>query len=61
MFHLDQELAKVKGARFFCTVDVANGFWTMKVDPVHQYKLAFSLATANTHGTVPIWVLKLTC
>lgn len=42
MIHLDQELAKIKGACFFSTVDVANGFWTMKVDPADQYKLAFS-------------------
>ncbi|KAJ8353474.1 hypothetical protein SKAU_G00210410 [Synaphobranchus kaupii] len=42
MIHLDQELAKVTNAKFFSTVDVANGFWTMKVDPVDQYKLAFS-------------------
>ena len=42
MIHLDQELPKRKGARFFSTVDVANGFWTMKVDPADQYKLAFS-------------------
>ncbi len=41
MIHLDQELAKVKGAHFFSAVDVANGFWTMK-DPASQYKLAFS-------------------
>ncbi|KAF0022466.1 hypothetical protein F2P81_025279 [Scophthalmus maximus] len=42
MIHLDQELAKVNGACFFSTVDVANGFWTMRVDPSDQYKLAFS-------------------
>lgn len=42
MIHLDQELPKVKGARFFSTVDIANGFWTMRVDPADQYKLAFS-------------------
>lgn len=42
MIHLDQELAKVEEARFFSTVDVANSFWTMMVDPVDQYKLAFS-------------------
>ncbi|KAK9525318.1 hypothetical protein VZT92_015149 [Zoarces viviparus] len=42
MIHLDQELAKVKEACFFSTVDIANGFWTMRVDPVDQYKLAFS-------------------
>ncbi len=45
MIHLDQELAKVKGACFFSTVDVANGFWTMKVDPADQYKLAFSFGS----------------
>ncbi|KAJ8369526.1 hypothetical protein SKAU_G00095540 [Synaphobranchus kaupii] len=42
MIHLEQELAKVTNAKLFSTVDVANGFWTMKVDPVDQYKLAFS-------------------
>uniref|UniRef100_A0A1A8CCG2 Gypsy retrotransposon integrase-like protein 1 n=1 Tax=Nothobranchius kadleci TaxID=1051664 RepID=A0A1A8CCG2_NOTKA len=42
MIHLDQELARVRDARFFSTVDVANGFWTMKVEPADQYKLAFS-------------------
>lgn len=38
MFQLDQE----RGACFFSMMDVANGFWTMKVDPANQYKLAFS-------------------
>lgn len=42
MIHLDQELAKVKGACFFSTVDVASGFWTMRVGAANQYKLAFS-------------------
>lgn len=42
MIHLDQELAKVKGAPFLLTVDIANGFWTMRVEPVDQYKLDFS-------------------
>ncbi|KAJ8356308.1 hypothetical protein SKAU_G00191020 [Synaphobranchus kaupii] len=42
MIHLDQELAKVTNAQYFSTVDVSNGFWTMKVDPADQYKLAFS-------------------
>ena len=41
MIHLDQELAKVTNAKYFFTVDVSNGFWTMKVDPVDKYKLAF--------------------
>ncbi|KAL2076478.1 hypothetical protein ACEWY4_027942 [Coilia grayii] len=44
MIHLDQELAKVRDAKFFSTADVASGFWTMKVDPTDQYKLAFSFA-----------------
>lgn len=42
MIHFDQELAKVKGAPFLLTVDIANGFWTMRVEPVDQYKLDFS-------------------
>lgn len=42
MIHLDQELAKVKGAHFFSTVGMANRFWTIRVDPADQYKLAFS-------------------
>lgn len=42
MIHLDQELAKVKDAKFFSTADVASGFWTMRVDPADQHKLAFS-------------------
>lgn len=44
MIHLDQELTKVTTAKYFSTVNVANGFWTMKVDPADQYKLAFSFA-----------------
>ena len=39
--NLDQELAKVTDAKYFSAVDVSNGFWTMKVDSVDQYKLAF--------------------
>lgn len=42
MIYLDQELAKVTSAKYFSTVDVSNGFWTMKVDPADQYKVAFS-------------------
>lgn len=42
MIHLDQELAKVKNAKFFSTADVCSGFWTLKVSPEDQYKLAFS-------------------
>lgn len=44
MIYLDKELAKVKGAHFFSTVDIANGFWAMRVDPADKYKLAFSFA-----------------
>ncbi|XP_046878860.1 uncharacterized protein LOC124469544 [Hypomesus transpacificus] len=44
MIHLDQELAKISQAQYFSTVDVANGFWTMKVDPGDPHKLAFSFA-----------------
>lgn len=42
IIHLDQELAKVKEACFFSFMDMSNGFWTIKVDLVDQYKLAFS-------------------
>ncbi|KAL7380345.1 hypothetical protein ABVT39_016213 [Epinephelus coioides] len=47
MIHLDQELAEVKGTRFFSNVDVANGFWTMKVDSADQYNLAFSFGNCQ--------------
>eukprot|EP00064_Thunnus_orientalis_P019687 superscaffoldBa00005035_g19813 len=42
MIHLAQELDKVKGAHFFSTVNMANGFWTMKVNSADEYKLAFT-------------------
>uniref|UniRef100_A0A673XMB8 ribonuclease H n=1 Tax=Salmo trutta TaxID=8032 RepID=A0A673XMB8_SALTR len=44
MTQLDQELPKVANAKYFSTVDVANGFWTMTVDPRDQHKLAFSFS-----------------
>ena len=33
MKQLDQELPKVANAKYFYTIDMANGFWTMKVYP----------------------------
>ena len=46
LFHLpiillDQVLARVKGACFNSSVDVANRFWTMNVNPADQYKLSY--------------------
>ena len=48
MIHLDQELSKVRDAQFFSTADVCSGFWTLKVDPVDQYKLAFSFGNRQS-------------
>uniref|UniRef100_H3B6Z0 Gypsy retrotransposon integrase-like protein 1 n=1 Tax=Latimeria chalumnae TaxID=7897 RepID=H3B6Z0_LATCH len=42
MAYLNQNLAKIAGAKYFTTLDIANGFWTVKVNPKDQYKLAFS-------------------
>ncbi|MGH0174611.1 UNVERIFIED_CONTAM: hypothetical protein FKN15_008760 [Acipenser sinensis] len=44
MAYLDETLTKVKQAKFFTALDVSNGFWTLKVDPRDQYKLAFSFS-----------------
>lgn len=44
MIHLDQELAEGKNACFPSNVDVANGFWTIKMDPDDQHTLALSFS-----------------
>ncbi|KAJ8333565.1 hypothetical protein SKAU_G00415730 [Synaphobranchus kaupii] len=55
-----QELAKVTNTQYFSTVNVSNGFWTMKVDPADQYKLAFSFANRQFTWNF-FWIFKLTC
>ena len=61
MIHLDQELAKVKGTILFSTMDMANGFRTMKVDPADQYKAGFLLRQPSVYmEPLPIQIFKLT-
>lgn len=49
MTQLDQELPKIRKAKFFSAVDVASGFWTIPMHPDDQHKLAFIFA--NCHYT----------
>uniref|UniRef100_A0A8C6LKG8 Gypsy retrotransposon integrase-like protein 1 n=1 Tax=Nothobranchius furzeri TaxID=105023 RepID=A0A8C6LKG8_NOTFU len=44
MARLEQELPKVKDAKYFSTLDIASGFWTIPVHESDQHKLAFSFA-----------------
>ena len=44
MTQLDQELPKVRDAKYFSTLDVASGFWTIPVQVADQHKLAFTFA-----------------
>uniref|UniRef100_A0AAV2MDY7 ribonuclease H n=2 Tax=Knipowitschia caucasica TaxID=637954 RepID=A0AAV2MDY7_KNICA len=44
MTQLGQDLPKVRDAKFFSTLDIASGFWTIPVHPQDQHKLAFSFA-----------------
>lgn len=44
MTQLQQELPKVKDAKYFSSMDVASGFWTIPVHVADQYKLAFTFA-----------------
>uniref|UniRef100_A0A3B3D388 ribonuclease H n=1 Tax=Oryzias melastigma TaxID=30732 RepID=A0A3B3D388_ORYME len=44
MTQLEQELPRVKEAKYFSTLDVASGFWTVPVHPDDQHKLAFTFA-----------------
>uniref|UniRef100_A0A8C6M6L4 ribonuclease H n=1 Tax=Nothobranchius furzeri TaxID=105023 RepID=A0A8C6M6L4_NOTFU len=41
---LEQELPRVKDAKYFSTLDIASGFWTIPVHESDQHKLAFSFA-----------------
>lgn len=41
MTQLEQELPKVRDAKYFSTLDMASGFWTIPVHPDDQHKLAF--------------------
>lgn len=45
MTQLDQELYKVRNTRFFSSLDVASGFWTIPVHPDDQHKLEFTFAS----------------
>ena len=42
MGDMDRCVSRLKNSKFFSTLDVANGFWTLPVHPEDQYKLAFS-------------------
>lgn len=44
MTQLEQELPRVKHAKYFSTLDVASGFWTIPVHAEDQHKLAFTFA-----------------
>ncbi|KAF7643479.1 hypothetical protein LDENG_00238730, partial [Lucifuga dentata] len=45
MTQLEQELPKVREAKYFSTADVASGFWTIPVHPADQHKLAFTFGS----------------
>ncbi|CAJ1057626.1 hypothetical protein LDENG_00238730%2C partial [Xyrichtys novacula] len=44
MAQLQQDLPKITDARYFSTLDVASGFWTIPVQEADQHKLAFTFA-----------------
>ncbi|KAL6487878.1 hypothetical protein MHYP_G00045040 [Metynnis hypsauchen] len=44
MTQLEQDLPKVRNAKYFSTIDVASGFWTIPVHVADQHKLAFTFA-----------------
>ena len=44
MTQLDQELPKVRNAKYFTSMDIASGFWTIPVQVADQHKLAFTFA-----------------
>lgn len=44
MTQIEQELPKVKNAKFFTSLDIASGFWTLPVHSEDQHKLAFNFA-----------------
>jgi len=45
MTQLEQELPRVKDAKYFSTLDMASGFWTIPVHAKDQHKLAFTFAS----------------
>ena len=56
MAQLDQELPKVENAKYFSTIDMANGFWAMTVDP--QVVFVF-LEQALYIQSLPVQVYEL--
>uniref|UniRef100_A0A8C6LWT6 ribonuclease H n=1 Tax=Nothobranchius furzeri TaxID=105023 RepID=A0A8C6LWT6_NOTFU len=44
MARLEQDLPRVKDAKYFSTLDIASGFWMIPVHESDQHKLAFSFA-----------------
>ena len=42
MGDIDYSLSRLKKSKFFTTLDVANGFWTIPVNEKDQHKLAFT-------------------
>uniref|UniRef100_A0A8C6LY43 ribonuclease H n=1 Tax=Nothobranchius furzeri TaxID=105023 RepID=A0A8C6LY43_NOTFU len=51
MARLEQELPKVKDAKYFSTLDIASGLWTIPVHKSDQHKLAFSFANSQNTFT----------
>ena len=45
MTQLEQELPHVQDAKYFSTLDVASGFWTIPVHTEDQHKLVFTFAS----------------
>ncbi|KAL7405215.1 hypothetical protein ABVT39_025343 [Epinephelus coioides] len=45
MTELDQDLPKVRNAKYFTSMDVALGFWTIPVHVADRHKLAFTFAS----------------
>uniref|UniRef100_A0A8P4K5A8 ribonuclease H n=1 Tax=Dicentrarchus labrax TaxID=13489 RepID=A0A8P4K5A8_DICLA len=44
MTQLGQELPKIRDAKYFSSMDIASGFWTLPVHVEDQHKLAFTFA-----------------
>lgn len=44
MARIEQDLPKIKNAKFFSSLDIASGFWTLPVHAEDQHKLAFNFA-----------------